>query len=217
MQSTGDEQLSAQTTTSESDTERVKNEVPGSHKLNYVLPSTVASVRDGWQWTCQSGAVVSGLLAAIAAQLLTLFSTPPPNQASPTPQAVQDFLLITCYIAIFFNINATICSFTLIDKLGEIGFKTSANIPSCDPEKQGGQITCTQEGLLQKYNAGRTWRPMLWFWLFNFFVGVLSLIVSIMTFVCIQGSIAMKTTLGLSVFIDTLVLFYFIVSNGFAD
>lgn len=91
---------------------------------------------------------------------MTLFKTAPLG-----PKGGQTVLLISCYMAIFFNIYATISSFILIDKLGEIGFKSSSNTPNYDPEKNVlvSKVKRTQEALMEEYNASSMWKPMLWY------------------------------------------------------
>jgi Na+/melibiose symporter-like transporter len=39
----------------------------------------------------------------------------------------RDFLLASCYMALFLNINATLGSFILTCTLGEVGFQASKN------------------------------------------------------------------------------------------
>ncbi|PPQ69980.1 hypothetical protein CVT25_001532 [Psilocybe cyanescens] len=174
------------------------------------LPPTVVSVRDGWQWTCQSGAVVSGLLAAVAAQLLTLFKAPPPDGVKAPAEGAQTVLLIACYSAIFLNISATISSFILIDKLGEIGFKSSSKHPIYDPEstsgKDIGSILKTQEQLMMDYGASRMWKPMLWHC-------IISLIVAILIYVVMQENLAVKVSLLVITVVNSGFLVFFIIWN----
>jgi len=130
-------------------------------------------VRDGWQWTCQSGAVVarhhffpfsklssypilqSGLLAGVGAQLLGTF------QNASGHAGAKEFLVATCYSSIFLNIAATICSFVVIDHLGEIGFAAAA-IRDPEDDRQMGKIRTSQEKLLVKFGASNQWNAMLY-------------------------------------------------------
>ncbi|KAF8895827.1 hypothetical protein CPB84DRAFT_1781918 [Gymnopilus junonius] len=151
--------------------------MPPNVALKYGLPEAVVSVRDGWQWTCQSGAVVSGLLASVAAQLLVFFKASSSYaEGIPNPGGAQGFLLASCYAALFLNISATISSFILIDNLGEIGFT----------------MTTTQDDLLIMFGASKKWKWMLWHWLVTFYSGILALIIAVLTYVTMQEPLVTK-------------------------
>ncbi|RXW23971.1 hypothetical protein EST38_g1867 [Candolleomyces aberdarensis] len=95
--------------------------------LKYKLPPTIESIRDGYQKTFESAAVVSGLLAGVAAQLYNFFKDG--SNYSPEARrntAAQELIAICCYCALFFNIGATISGFIIIDGLGEIQYRAAA-------------------------------------------------------------------------------------------
>jgi hypothetical protein len=73
----------------------------------------------------------------------------------------KEFLLATCYTSIFLNIAATICSFVVIDHLGEIGFEAAA-IRDPEDDRKTGKFRTSQEGLLMKYGASSQWKWMLY-------------------------------------------------------
>uniref|UniRef100_A0A8H7XSG0 Uncharacterized protein n=1 Tax=Psilocybe cubensis TaxID=181762 RepID=A0A8H7XSG0_PSICU len=170
-------------------------------KLKYELPETVKAAREGWQWTCQSGAVVSGLLAAAAAQLLVFFKTDSTfNPDINTSGGWKGFILGMCYMALFLNISATISSFILIDNLGEIGFRASCNSDNLEGFGLGtGKLVTNQDNLLIKFGASPAWRMMLYHWLITFYAGIVTLIVSILTYVILQESLAIKIAMGVAV------------------
>jgi len=180
------------------------------HSPNYELPKTVTSVRDGWQWTCQSGAVVSGLLAGVASQLLSTF------QGVNGHAGAKEFLLATCYASIFLNIAATICSFVVIDHLGEIGFEAAA-IRDPEDDRKIGKLRTSQEGLLIKYGASSKWRWMLYHWLITFYLGILSLIVAVLTYVAMQASKPTKIVMSVIVALTLLPTTYFIFVRPLFD
>ncbi|PPQ86186.1 hypothetical protein CVT25_006929 [Psilocybe cyanescens] len=157
------------------------------------LPETVKAVRDGWQWTCQSGAVVSGLLAAVAAQLLVFFK--PDSSFDPninTQGGAKGFLLGACYAALFLNISATISSFILIDNLGEIGFRASCHAEKLEGlTRDVGQHVTNQDKLLVDFGASSG--------LLTFYSGILALIIAVLTYVMMQESLALKIVMGLIV------------------
>ncbi|KAF9556813.1 hypothetical protein CPC08DRAFT_669355 [Agrocybe pediades] len=178
-----------------------KNHIIPSVKLDYELPKTVTSVRDGWQWTCQSGAVVSGLLAGAAAQLLGFF----------TSGGAGGFVVASCYAALFLNIGATISSFVLIDNLGEVGFSASAKDDKFHGDKeQSGRVTATQEELLVQFGASEEWSWMLIHWLITFYAGILSLTVSVLTYVVMEEPLVTKIFLILVVAFTVVPSTYFI-------
>jgi hypothetical protein len=195
---------------------------PPSTTLGYELPKAVSSIRDGWQWTCQSGAVVSGLLAAVAAQLLALFKTlPSPNPSCPPntscppnihiPGGAQGFLLAACYAALFLNISATISSFILIDNLGEIEFRASCKGEAFHENvKRAKTMTRTQDRLLVEFGATGEWKWMLFHWLATFYSGILALIIAILTYVSMQEALATKIVMGVIVFFTLVPVSYFI-------
>ncbi|KAF8964804.1 hypothetical protein BDZ97DRAFT_865155 [Flammula alnicola] len=158
--------------------------------IEYELPKVVLSVRDGWQWTCQSGAVVSGLLAAVAAQLLVFFKAP--SSYSHASQTEIDIIVAFCYAGLFLNIGATISSFVLIDELGELGFQASRR---ADSLKQIGEISVTQENLLLKFGASRSWKSKLYHWLFIFYSGILALTTSVLVYACTQEAVATRVVM----------------------
>lgn len=103
----------------------------------------------------------SGLLAGVGAQLLTTFQGLGDPPAEPVPAGAKEFLLATCYASIFLNIAATICSFVLIDHLGEIGFEAAA-IRDPEDDRQMGKIRTSQDKLLMKFGASNQWKAMLY-------------------------------------------------------
>ncbi|KAJ3504334.1 hypothetical protein NLJ89_g7987 [Agrocybe chaxingu] len=167
---------------------------PPKNFFNYELPKTVTSVRDGWQWTSQSGAVVSGLLAAVAAQLLGFFKD---KLEDFSPAGAADFVIASCYIALFLNIAATIGSFILIDNLGEVGYRAAKR------DAAGTLIQIETIGdyrpqisrLLEEFGATKLWNGMLYHWLFTFYLGILSLIISVLTYVMLVESFATKVVM----------------------
>ncbi|KIM38850.1 hypothetical protein M413DRAFT_75481, partial [Hebeloma cylindrosporum] len=166
------------------------------------LPKTVVSVRDGWQWACSSGAVVSGLLASVSAQLLGFFKADSSfNAAGHSQKGARDFLVAACFMALFLNISATISSFILIDILGEIGFKASTNEEDL---KKLGKCETTQDGLLSKFHASPWWRYILWHWLVTFYLGILSLIISVLTYVWMQETKSTQAVMTVAVILTLL-------------
>jgi len=179
------------------------------------LPKTVASARDGWQWTSQSGAVVSGLLSAVASQLLTAFK----DKNTPLREGQRNFIVGACYLAIFCNINATIGSFVLIDNLGEVGFEAAKREAEnqLDDISRAGNYHGSITGLLKKFGATSVWTVMLLHWLLTFYLGILSLIVSLLAYAVLTEPRATQIVLSIGVgitLIPTTVFIFRGVFNG---
>ncbi|KAF8180142.1 hypothetical protein BJ912DRAFT_981873 [Pholiota molesta] len=172
-------------------------------KINYELPTTVQSIRDGWQWTSSSGAVVSGLLASAAAQLLGSFKTDP--GLSAREPRFRNLVLIFCYAGLFLNISATIGSFVLTDNLGELGYRASKK------ENIMGSTSMGAEDILKKYGASKQWKYMLFHWLITFYLGILSLIVAVLSYVWLEETLPIAITMSIIVALTLFPISYFIL------
>jgi hypothetical protein len=125
---------------------------------------------------------VSGLLAGVGSQLLGTFLN-----LKSEPRGATEFLLATCYASIFLNIAATICSFVLIDHLGDIGLEASS-IRDPEEDRKIGTLSTSQEKLLMKWGASSQWKWMLYHWLITFYLGILTLIISVLTYVTMTAA-----------------------------
>ncbi|KAF9533107.1 hypothetical protein CPB83DRAFT_805950 [Crepidotus variabilis] len=180
--------------------------------FEYSLPPVIQSARDGWQSTSQSGAVVSGLLAAVASQLLGYFEGGlTSNNINNT--AGSWVVIAFCYAALFLNINATIGSFILTDKLGELGYegakKGPADTSTVGVDRRG------VSALFKEYGMTSMWSIMLVHWLITFYLGILTLIISVITYV---GLVEKTSILIVMCFLIALTLFptsYFIFAGGY--
>ncbi|PPQ93956.1 hypothetical protein CVT25_014867 [Psilocybe cyanescens] len=179
------------------------------------LPGTVLSLRDGWEWTCQSGAVVSGLLAAVAGQFLGFV-----RSSTITPDVSYEarcFLLTMCYAALLFNISATIGSFILMDNLGEMGFRASCKASELDEVTDMGLGTfmTSQDGLLIKFGASPEWNWMLYHWLSSFYLGIICLVIAVLSYVLVQDALVVKVITSFIVGLTVLPSMYFIFVRPF--
>ncbi|KAF8202485.1 hypothetical protein BJ912DRAFT_920840 [Pholiota molesta] len=125
--------------------------------MHVELPPTVKAVRDGWQLTTQGGAVVSALLAGVAAQLLSYFRTPGTYTNPPTPQGAIDAILALCYCALLLNIGATISAFIILDRLGSLALLYARENPQHSAKFGGTEIQ-----ILKHYGPGPKWRLIIW-------------------------------------------------------
>ncbi|KAK0204758.1 hypothetical protein DFS33DRAFT_1382657 [Desarmillaria ectypa] len=129
--------------------------------LSYKLPSLVEYTRQGWQSACSSAAVVTSLLAAVAAGLLSV---------------VHDV-----FGAIILNASATITSLLLIDELGDL-----PDIASADPDKARVGVVDESLDLLVYYGMKKTWTWTRWHWIISFILGAWCLFAQVVVFACIS-------------------------------
>jgi len=102
----------------------------------------------------------SGLLAAVAAQLLGTFKD------VKSSSGAKDFLVAMCHLSLFLNINATIGSFVLIDNLGEVGYEAAKR--EAGGESRISHLSRLQNPyngsvsqVLEVYGASKHWKAML--------------------------------------------------------
>lgn len=169
-------------------------------QLDYELPPTIESIKNGWQTTCQSGVIVSGLLAVTAAQLLTFFKNTS-NFNNESTAGAHTFLVLLCYGSLFFNTSASISSFVLIDRLGELQFRAAQKDQSILPS--GGFTSLGADNLLIRFGAGRLWTCIAWHWVLSYLAGIWCMILQVLTYIWLQESapirITMTTLAGFSI------------------
>ncbi|KJA25338.1 hypothetical protein HYPSUDRAFT_64915 [Hypholoma sublateritium FD-334 SS-4] len=179
--------------------------------LHVELPNTVKAIRDGWNWTSTSGAVVSGLLAGGAAQLLSTFKGDM-DLMNREPRD-RNLVLVLCYAALFLNISATISSFILTDNLGELEYNTAKGRGGVNTTQMlGGEAT-----ILKAHGASPSWEFMLYHWLITFYSGILSLIMSVLSYVWLVEARSIAVTMSVIVGFTLLPTTYFILLRPFLE
>ncbi|KAK0193752.1 hypothetical protein F5146DRAFT_1032317 [Armillaria mellea] len=161
---------------------------PGRN-LTYKLPSLVEYHRQGWQSTCSSAAVVTSLLAAVAAGLLSVINDVVSDanfQQTANPHALTA-LQVMSFGAIVFNASATITSLLLIDELGDL-----PDIASADPDKALKGFVSKSHDLLVYYGMKNTWTWTRWHWIISLILGAWCLFAQVAVFVCISQTTAVK-------------------------
>ncbi|KAK0469823.1 uncharacterized protein EV420DRAFT_68891 [Desarmillaria tabescens] len=159
--------------------------------LSYELPSLVEYTRQGWQSTCSSAAVVTSLLAAVAAGLLSVIhdvANDDDFKQNANPRALTA-VYITSFGAIILNASATITSLLLIDELGDL-----PDIASADPDKPKAGFVNESQDLLVYYGMKRTWTWTRWHWIISLILGVWCLFTQVVIFACISQTKAVKVT-----------------------
>ncbi|KAI0048475.1 hypothetical protein FA95DRAFT_1039715 [Auriscalpium vulgare] len=175
--------------------------------IAYELPATVKSLNAGWLATCQSAATVvgfsfllvqqtpnlhpsyaqSGLLAVVESQLIAFIKSPSsyPHAAST---AQMNALLIFTYAAFFFSLSAMISSLVLTDEFGELPVRASRR---SNPIRQG-LYDSSAASLLESYGARKSWRWVMWHWIFTLVASVVSVTVQVLLYVWLQETVAVK-------------------------
>ncbi|KAF8999762.1 hypothetical protein BDQ17DRAFT_1360324 [Cyathus striatus] len=165
-------------------------------RLNYELPSTIRSLRDGWQSTCQNASIISASLTVTGAILLAFFKQSGVfSTNTDNPQESRTFLLVICYVALFFNISASISAFILTDKLGELPLTAARKRDSALPPSAA-SITADSNRLLKSYGIGRTWILVQWHWFLCYVGGLWLIFVQILTYVILEESKAIRITVS---------------------
>ncbi|KAK0500503.1 hypothetical protein EDD18DRAFT_831431 [Armillaria luteobubalina] len=164
--------------------------------LSYKLPSLVEYHLNGWQSTCSSAAVVTSLLAGVAAGLLSVINDVVSDtdfQQTANPDAVAA-LQVTSFGAIILNASATITSLLLIDELGDL-----PDIASANPDKpHAGRIDKSKDPLVY-YGMKKTWTWTRWHWIVSLILGAWCLFAQIVVFVCISQTKAVKVVVTIAV------------------
>lgn len=109
----------------------------------------------GWANNCND--LQSGLLAAVAAQLLSYFRDPGTYDRRLDSQNARDVVVALCYGALFFNVGATISAFIIIDKLGSLTLVYARRDPI-----NIGTFAASETAILEHYGAGNKWKYILW-------------------------------------------------------
>ncbi|KAH8986904.1 hypothetical protein EDB92DRAFT_1222750 [Lactarius akahatsu] len=184
---------------------RPENNLRSRTNIAYELPSTVKSLNDGWLSVCQTAAAASGLLAVVEVVLLT-FMKNPVHYTHPHTRAARQALLAFSYCALVFSCSATISSLVLTDEFGELPVRASRK---SDPIKQG-LFDSSSASLLEVYGARRSWRWVMWHWLFSLTAGVACLVTQILIYVWIEEPLSVQITVSCVAGFGVLPLLHFI-------
>ncbi|KAI0259384.1 hypothetical protein BC834DRAFT_635958 [Gloeopeniophorella convolvens] len=171
----------------------------------YELPSTVKSLNEGWLSTCQTAAAVSGLFAVVEVLLLA-FIKDPVHYTHPHKHAAIQALRAFSYCALFFSCSAAISSLVLTDEFGELPVRASRK---ADPIKQG-IFDSSSASLLEVYGARRSWRWVMWHWLFSLMAAVACLVTQILIYVWIEESLSVQITVSCVACFGILPLLHFV-------
>ncbi|KAK0194354.1 hypothetical protein F5146DRAFT_1035496 [Armillaria mellea] len=163
-------------------------------QLTYQLPSLVEYNRQGWQTTCSSAAVVTSLLAAVAAGVLSAINdiVNDGNFKQTANPHVLDFLYVASFGAIILNASATVTSLFLIDELADLPALAS----DLDKPKEGSVTSDTD--ILVYYGLGNMWTWTRWHWIISLVLGVWCLFLQVIVFVYITQTTPVKVMMTLA-------------------
>ncbi|KAF9530360.1 hypothetical protein CPB83DRAFT_176153 [Crepidotus variabilis] len=150
--------------------------------LDYRLPSTVKSIQQGWLISCQSSAVISGLLSVISLILLLFFEEKAGQLDNAT---ISRALNILGYTSFLLNISACTTCFIILDRLGDVPFRAAQNKGDGPPDAK---ISLPSTGILREYGIGALWRWIVWHWLICFLCGFWAILAQILIFAWVQTS-----------------------------
>ncbi|KAJ3537766.1 hypothetical protein NMY22_g5456 [Coprinellus aureogranulatus] len=193
---------------------------PGFTCLNFELPPAIRSVRDGWQATFQSAAVVSGLLVGVGSQLYDFFKDRS-NYSDNTSEVYQDVILALCYATMFLNIGATLSGFLITesDAMGSMQYRAATV-----PEESAGKLFDAQDvcngkhryvrkelsDVLKAYTRGLRMNMLVLHWLVSFTGGIVSLLALILLYAVAEEKMGVKIVAGLLTVYAILPAFYWV-------
>ncbi|KAI0048456.1 hypothetical protein FA95DRAFT_1490776, partial [Auriscalpium vulgare] len=151
------------------------------------LPSAVQSLVDAWTSTCQTVAIVFGLLLVAETQLL-VFVTDASNTSSNS--AAHNALLCFTYIAVFFTLSTSVSSLVLTMGLNELPLRASSKPGLMDE----GAFYSGPLAMLRFFGMRRSFVWLLWHWLFTLQAGILCILTQILLFVWLHTDLPVKIT-----------------------
>jgi len=141
-------------------------------------------------------------------------------------------MVAACYAALFFNVNATIGSFVLVDNLRDVGQEAALLDAQgwLEHMKRAATFGGNSSRLLVEYGVSHLWRFALVHYEFNmsqleltqcfapgflsFYLGILSLVVSVLTYVMLVEPLATRGVMGIIVALTLIPTFLFICFRG---
>ncbi|KAF5315428.1 hypothetical protein D9619_007286 [Psilocybe cf. subviscida] len=149
--------------------------------VNKQVPLVAELIHTGWQQISQ-GIAVSGVLAAIAAQLLQYFRDDATYNGRQSSDGAKTAIIALCYATLFLNIGATILAFVITNKLGALATVAAGRSDRSAISSFDG----TEAKLLENFGARTIWKYLIVEWLVTFYAGVLCLVALLLTFVWLQ-------------------------------
>ncbi|KAF5337768.1 hypothetical protein D9758_016625 [Tetrapyrgos nigripes] len=157
---------------------------PRRYLIDYKLPALVAALRDNWTTTLRTGMIVSSIiflasfLILIIFQSLFLFQDSQINDNRLSKSTARALLSLT-YLAIIFELDATICAFILIDQVNEVYLYSAAQSASDSPNSghdgggtDHGWVVAKTSTILRRYGVRRSWELGIWHWFLSLTLAV---------------------------------------------
>ncbi|KAG8864623.1 hypothetical protein FRB96_005127 [Tulasnella sp. 330] len=174
--------------------------------LGYKLPEVVESLRRGRVDSCSAAAVVSALFAGVEASMINTIkasSSPPPGSHS-----ANQLLLVLSYAALILNASTTFTSLLLIDRLGDVAFRSQG----LDPEITE---TARRSGrrLLGRYGAsGVVWDLVELHYFITLLAGSFTIFFQLITYIFIQEGLTVAIVSACCTVFAILPLFVSLIS-----
>ncbi|PPQ65499.1 hypothetical protein CVT26_000139 [Gymnopilus dilepis] len=169
----------------------IARSITAHHVVAEELPPTVESIQKSWLYTLRTGALISGLLAIVAA-LLLVFKADTTSTSAHSSKALSTASVIFAYVPLFLNASACMSCFILVDRLGELPYH-AARKPQLP---RGGSVTLHQQGILKLYGIGGLWPWIVWHWLFCFTFGAWSIFAEVLLYIWLHDSKEVRIVLA---------------------
>jgi len=186
-------------------------------KLNYALPTTVEATRSGWLSTFQSAATVSGLLAAVTAQLLVFFRTNDAFGANGDQKdhPKREAVLTLTYVALILSIGATLSSLILTDEFSDIPIRAARSPYGPESSKtEGDPIFLGKDWeILRTFGLRKSARFVVGHWLLSLLLSSVCTTGSIVVYVISQEQRRTMTIISAAAFFALLPILQFIPSR----
>ncbi|KAI0313514.1 hypothetical protein OF83DRAFT_1141015 [Amylostereum chailletii] len=181
----------------------------GPIKVGYVLPPAVEALKQGWLSTFQSAATVSGLLAAVEAQLLVFFKASDTFNAGTNEGHIQAVVGLT-YAGLLLSISATIGALILTDEFTALptrAARKSTDLEALQNTKFMGPITL----LLKTHGLRSSVSLIIYHWLISLVAAAICTTIKLSIYVISQEAIALKVSVLCMGIFTVLPLLYLVV------
>ncbi|TFY70597.1 hypothetical protein EVG20_g2403 [Dentipellis fragilis] len=175
--------------------------------LDYDLPPLLKAVQQDWITSCQNAAVVSALVAAVVAQLISTMNLAGGSDSGISNPAALKALTIFAWSALLLSCSATISALLLIDVFGELPLRAAreTNAPRVDE-----RVGATVSQLLEQSGMRSNWTLIRLHWLVSLVASIGCMMVQIILYVWLTVGLAVKIVLLLVTIFSVLPLLFLI-------
>lgn len=174
--------------------------------LSYELPPAIESIKNGWQRTCEAGAIISSVLAVISVITCALISTTGLLDLEGR-DGIRTWLALVSYGSLLFNLSSSVGGFILIDRLGSVPFVAAQKPQETLPA--AGYIEGDSNQLLRRYGIGKLWGALVLHWFCCFNMGIWCIVTQVMIFIWLKEDMVVKVCMTVVAVFALLPLFAF--------